>query len=142
MHVFARSDLDLGSTTAIYHEVDTGGARPIRQHPRRVAYGEAREEIAKQTRELIEAGVARKSNSPWASPVVMVKKKDGTWRMCIDYRKLNAVTRKDAFPLPRIDEALDALAGSNIYCYDGPCERLPPNTSPFSIDREDRIRDP
>ena len=114
--VFSTGDNDLGLTNRVYHEIDVGDARPICQHPRRIPYGEKRDEVANQTRELCEIGVVRKSNSPWASPVVIVKKKDGTWRMCIDYRKINGVTKRDAFPLLRIDDALDALSGSTTYC--------------------------
>ena len=115
-HVFAKDDMDIGITTRILHEIDTGENRPIRQHPRRIPYGEAREEATKQVKELSEAGLIRPSNSPWAQPIVMVRKKDNSWRMCVDYRRVNSITRKDSFPLPRIDEALDALAGSKYYC--------------------------
>ena len=108
--------MDVGLTHRIMHEIDTGDNRPIRQHPRRIPYGEAREEATKQVRELQEAGLIRPSNSPWAQPIVIVRKKDGTWRMCVDYRRVNSITRKDSFPLPRIDEALDSLAGSKHYC--------------------------
>lgn len=55
------------------------------------------------------------ADSAWSSPVVLVRKKDGKWRLCVDYRKLNAVTRRDAYPLPRIDDSLDALAGSLFF---------------------------
>ena len=116
MSVFAEHDMDVGSTTRICHEIDTGDARPIRQHPRRIPYGEAREEASKQVKALLRGNLVRPSNSPWAQPIVMVRKKDGSWRMCVDYRRVNAITRKDSFPLPRIDEALDALSGSRYYC--------------------------
>ena len=62
--------------------------------------------------EMLENGVGHPSTSPWASPIVLVIKKDGATCFCVDYRKLNDVTRKDAYPLPRIDETLDALAGA------------------------------
>ena len=58
---------------------------------------------------MLDSGVVTESSSPWAAPVVLVRKKDGSWRFCVDYRKLNAVTHKDAFPLPRIEETLTGL---------------------------------
>ena len=63
-------------------------------------------------RELIEKGLVEPADSIWIFPVNLVKKKDGSWRLCVNYRQLNAVTRKDADPLPRIDDSLDALSGS------------------------------
>ena len=59
--------------------------------------------------------VIRPNSSPWSSPIIMVRKKDGSWRFCIDYRKLNAVTCCDAYPLPRIDATLDSLAGATYF---------------------------
>ncbi|MEN7973501.1 MAG: reverse transcriptase domain-containing protein [Verrucomicrobiota bacterium] len=65
--------------------------------------------------EMLEDKVIQRSNSPWASPVVLVRKKDGSQRFCVDYRKLNAVTRKDSYPLPRIDQTLESVAGSTWF---------------------------
>ena len=64
---------------------------------------------------MLQQGVVRPSTSPWSSPVVMVRKKDGGWRFCVDYRKVNSVTRQDTYPLPRIDATLDSLAGSVFF---------------------------
>ena len=112
--IFSKNGEDLGETHLGVHTIDTGDARPIRQalrrHPRQML-----EEIDTQVKKLEEAGVIEASTSPWAFNLVMVRKSDGTYRMCVDLRGLNSVTKKDAYPLPRIDACLDALAGSRFY---------------------------
>lgn len=112
--IFASSSLDLGRTSVIQHSIDTGDARPIKQSPYRVSQSQ-RADIEKHIDNMLEQDIISVSSSPWSSPVVLVKKKDGTSRFCVDYRKLNAVTRKDSYPLPRIDDALDSLAGSSYF---------------------------
>ena len=97
------------------HSIDTKGAHPIRQPLRRFSLGQ-REEVEKQVDDLLQRGLIEPSDSPWSSPVVLVKKKDGSSRLCLDYRKLNLTTVKDAFPLPRIDDSLDALHGARWFC--------------------------
>jgi hypothetical protein len=72
-------------------------------------------EIASQTKSMLNKGVIKNSTSPWAVSVVLAKKKDGTWQFCIDYRGLNNVTVRDVYPLPRIDDTLDALAGAQYF---------------------------
>ena len=105
----------LGQTQVISHLINTGDAAPIRQPPpRRLPYA-FREEAQSQVRNMLEQGVIQPSASPWASPIVLVKKKDGKYRFCVDYRKLNSVTQKDAHPLPRIDDLLDSLHGSVMF---------------------------
>ena len=82
------------------------GTAPIAKRPYRMAVNEL-EELKKQLRELQEKGYIRPSSSPWESLVLFVKKKDGSLRMCIDYRSLNEVTIKNKYPLPRIDDLFD-----------------------------------
>ncbi|KAK3708498.1 hypothetical protein QZH41_003116 [Actinostola sp. cb2023] len=105
---------NLGTTHAVEHKIQTGDAMPIRQHPRRTSPWK-REEIHRQVDELLQQGRVSESSSPWSSPVVLVAKKDGSQRLCIDYRLLNAVTVKDAYPLPRVDDSIDALSGSKWF---------------------------
>ena len=112
--IFASSSLDLGHTTIVEHSIDTGNARPIKQAPYRVSQAQ-RIEIDQQISNMLCQNIIKPSSSPWSSPVVLLKKKDGSTRFCVDYRKPNAVTRKDSYPLPRIDDAIDALSGSTLF---------------------------
>ena len=112
--VFALKPEELGRTSLIQHEIDTGDNPPIRLRPYRAAQ-EQRERIAENINDMLARDIIQPSTSPWAAPVVLVKKKDGTDRFCVDYRKLNEVTKKDSFPLPRIDDTLDALHGTQFF---------------------------
>ncbi|CAM4676289.1 unnamed protein product [Lepidochelys kempii] len=97
-----------GLTERAYHSIDTGNAHPIRVHPYRVS-PQAKTAIEREIQDMLQMGVIRPSESAWASPVVLVPKPDGEIRFCVDYRKLNAVTRPDNYPMPRTDELLEKL---------------------------------
>ena len=112
--VFATKDSNLGRATMLQHTIQTGDNSPIRQHTRRLPHYQ-RDEVKKLIQEMLTKNIIQPSKSPWASPVVIVKKKDGSPRFCVDYRRLNNITRKDAFPLPRIDETLDTLSGAQWF---------------------------
>nr|GFA80829.1 retrotransposon protein, putative, Ty3-gypsy subclass [Tanacetum cinerariifolium] len=90
------------------------GATPVARAPYRLAPSELKE-LSEQLKELSEKGFIRPSSSPWGAPVLFVKKKDGSFRMCIDYRELNKLTIKNKYPLPRINDLFDQLQGSSVY---------------------------
>ncbi|GJW38521.1 putative reverse transcriptase domain-containing protein, partial [Tanacetum coccineum] len=90
------------------------GAAPVARAPYRLAPAEMKE-LAEQLKELSDKGFIRPSSSPWGAPILFVKKKDGSFWMCIDYRELNKLTVKNRYPLPRIDDLFDQLQGSSIY---------------------------
>ncbi|GKE18052.1 putative reverse transcriptase domain-containing protein, partial [Tanacetum coccineum] len=90
------------------------GATPVAKSPYRLAPSEL-EELSGQLKELQDKGFIRPSSSPWGAPVLFVKKKDGSFRMCIDYRELNKLTVKNRYPLPRIDDLFDQLQGSQFF---------------------------
>ncbi|CAM4615358.1 unnamed protein product [Caretta caretta] len=97
-----------GLTERANHSIDTGNAHPIRVQPYRVS-PQAKTAIEREIQDMLQMGVIRPSESAWASPVVLVPKPDGEIRFCVDYRKLNAVTRPDNYPMPRTDELLEKL---------------------------------
>nr|GFC66331.1 putative reverse transcriptase domain-containing protein [Tanacetum cinerariifolium] len=89
-------------------------AAPVVQAPYRLAPPEMKE-LSEQLKELFDKGFIRPSSSPWGAPVLFVKKKDGSFRMCIDYQELNKLTVKNRYPLPRIEDLFDQLQGSSVY---------------------------
>ena len=97
--VFALKGEPLGHTSLVEHQLHSTTEVPIKQQVRRPSF-HLREEATGEVKKMLEAGDIEESNSPWASPVVLVRKKDGSLRYCIDYRRLNAVTVKDSYPLP------------------------------------------
>ena len=108
--IVSQGEDDLGCTPLLKHTIKTDGP-PLRQQYHRQNPAVRREEMA-QVQEMLSNGVIYPSNSLWASPVIMVKKKDGSLRFCVHFMQLNAATVKDAHPIPRIDDLLDALHGA------------------------------
>ncbi|GJT60232.1 putative reverse transcriptase domain-containing protein [Tanacetum coccineum] len=115
-HVTTNEDLPgLPPTRQVEFQIDlVPGAAPVARAPYRLAPSEMKE-LSEQLKELSDKGFIRPSSSPWGAPVLFVKKKDGSFRMCIDYRELNKLTVKNRYPLPRIDDLFDQLQGSSVY---------------------------
>lgn len=114
LDVFAKSALHLGTTKAISHKIQLTDNIPVRKRPYRVPQI-LRKELDNQIKELLEAKIITPSVSAYAAPVVLVKKKQGGYRLCVDYRALNAKTVADVYPLPLITETVDLLANSRYY---------------------------
>ena len=113
-HIFAVEDLELGRTNLVKHKIKLTNDVPFKEQYRRIPPHQY-EEVHKHLNEMLRMGAIRKSNSPWASAVVLVRKKDGALRFCIDLRKLNERTIKDAYSLPCIEDSLDVLNRSCIF---------------------------
>ncbi len=107
--VFSTGPTDLGRTNLVQHDIQTRPGPPVKQQPRRMAF-EKQHSADEQIQQNLNVGLASPSNSCWSSPIVMVQKKDQTYRLCVDYRTLNERTIKDAYPLPRIQDTLDTLS--------------------------------
>ncbi|GJT88390.1 putative reverse transcriptase domain-containing protein [Tanacetum coccineum] len=113
--VFPEDLPGLPPTRQVEFQIDlVPGAAPVARAPYRLAPSEMKE-LSEQLQELSDKGFIRPSSSPWGAPVLFVKKKDGSFRMCIDYRELNKLTVKNRYPLPRIDDLFDQLQGSSVY---------------------------
>ena len=112
--VCARSADDLGRTSIVKYEIRTYGSKPIRQDPRRLPSSQ-RPVAEAEMQSMPKRGVVEPASSSWASANVLVPKKDGTTRFCVDCRKLNSATVKASCPLPRIDDSIDALSGSSWF---------------------------
>ena len=104
----------MGRTDVLKHKIDTGSAKPIRQAPRRLPIHQ-QAEADKQISDMLSRGVIEPSNSPLASPIVLVEKSDGSYIFCVDFRRVNDVTIRDAYPLPKIVDTLDMLLGSTLF---------------------------
>ena len=112
--LFIKPGERLPGTDLIMHTIETGDAPPIRQRARRVPIHQ-KAELEKELYKMMEEGIIEPGTGPWASPLVLVRKKDGSLRCCVSYKKVNDVTRKDAYPLPRIDDTIDMLSGSMFF---------------------------
>lgn len=112
--LFAKNETDVGCTNLITHEIPLLDEVPVRQPYRRIPPSQY-EMVKTHIKQLLDSQIIRESSSPYSSPIVLVQKKDGGIRMCVDYRQLNSKTRKDAYPLPRIEETLDALTGAQWF---------------------------
>ena len=112
--ICAKSQTDIGRTGLIKHQIYTGNAEPLTRSPYR-CNPKKREFLKEEIKKLEEQGMITRSKSPWASPVVVVEKKGGDLRMCVDYRPLNKVTKPDSYPLPRIDDLLESFRTANWF---------------------------
>ncbi|EYB93770.1 hypothetical protein Y032_0179g741 [Ancylostoma ceylanicum] len=112
--LFGVFDQELTQTSLVEHDIETGSAQPIRQKARPVPLG-TRIELRKILEDLVKRDIIEPSQSNWSSPIVLVRKKDGTLRLCVDYRKLNKVSHIDGYPLPTIDTILQNLSGKRYF---------------------------
>src|SRR5208282_1113344 len=112
--IFSKPEVDLGVTDVVVHQIETEAARPFRQQLRRFPPAHV-EAISQYIDNMLKQGVIEPACTPWALNIVLVRKKDNSFRCCIDYRQLNSVTRKYAYPLPRIDACLDAIASAKWF---------------------------
>lgn len=114
--IFSKGDNDVGHTDMVKHRIDLTDDTPFKQRYRRIP-SSMYDEVRSHLRQLLDTGIIRPSHSPYASNVVLVRKKNGTLRMCVDYRQLNKLTRKDSYALPRIEELLDCLSGNKFFSH-------------------------
>ena len=112
--LFAKDDEDLGHTDAFKHKIVLMDDRPFKQRFRRIPPG-VFQELRQHLKQMLDSDVIQKSHSPWASNIVLVRKKDGKLRFCIDYRQLNLRTVKDAYAIPRMEDTLDQLHGKKWF---------------------------
>ena len=112
--IFGTSAMELGNFDKVHHEIPTGDNPPIRQRAYRLSTKD-KNLVSAALDEMMEAGIIEKSSSPWSSPIILIPKKDSGVRIVVDYRKLNEVTKKDSYPLPRIDDIHETMGGHNWF---------------------------
>ena len=113
-HMFATDLKDLGTCTVKEHKIQLLSDKPVNIVPYRKSEAERRI-IALEVKKMLDANIIKPSKSAWSSPVIIIPKKDGSKRICIDFRAVNKVTAQDCFPIPRIDDILDRLSGSKVF---------------------------
>ncbi|KII74834.1 Transposon Ty3-I Gag-Pol polyprotein [Thelohanellus kitauei] len=113
-NIFAKSPTDIGFTNALPHKIDTGDAKPFKIRPYKIPKSQ-QNIIEGMIDEMLKSNIISPSTSPWCSPSILVNKKDGGNRLCIDYRRLNSISQKDQYPLPLIDELIDRLSGAKVF---------------------------
>ena len=102
-----------GRTTLAEHAINVGTARPVRLPPYRLPHA-YRELVKAELLDMEQSGVIEPSSSEWSAPLVLVKKKDGSLRFCVDYQRLNSIAQYDAYPMPRVDELIDRLGNAKL----------------------------
>ncbi|KAK3086720.1 hypothetical protein FSP39_022469 [Pinctada imbricata] len=112
--VFSKSPTDIGHTDMVQHRIELHDDRPFKQRARTIPPAMFTE-VKEHLQQLLDAGIIRKSQSPWSSNVVLCRKKNGELRMCVDYRQLNQRTKKDSYALPRVEDILAALGGNRYF---------------------------
>ena len=125
----------LGHCSLVEHVIDTGTAKPVRSAPRRIP-PHLETEVKQRVQDMVDQGVLEPSDGTWSSPVVLVKKRDGSVRICGDFRKLNRVCQVPAFPIPRVDVLLDSLGGNSLFSV----LDLKSGYNQMSIRKEDRSK--
>jgi transposase InsO family protein len=112
--IFSKNKMDIGCVENVFHHIDTGNAAPIACLPRRIPIG-VEGKVDELVEELLKNNIIQPSDSPWNSPIVVVRKKDGDIRLCVDFRRLNAVTSRPIFPIPATQHLFDTLEGSGYF---------------------------
>ncbi|XP_052777891.1 uncharacterized protein LOC128215224 [Mya arenaria] len=113
-HIFSTGPTDLGCSNIVKHKIVLTNDTPFKQPYRKIPPG-MYEEVRQHLKDMVDCGAIRESDSPYSSNVVLVRKKDGSLRFCLDFRMLNSRTRKDAYMLPRFDDTVDTLVGSKFF---------------------------
>ena len=114
--IISRNKADQGEARDVQHFINKGDHAPIRFPPRWFPFHK-RDVVQKEVESMMASDVIEPSSSPWSAPVALIKKKDGGERFCIDYRKLNSITKKDVYPLPRCNEILESLSGGAYFTH-------------------------